>query len=194
MVRLDDASLDIIFREARTFTRWQARPVDDTTLEAVWRLARMGPTSANCSPIRVVFVKSAAAKRRLEPHLSRSNVASVMASPVTAILAHDLAFYERLPQLFGAEAVSWFKGKANLAETALRNGSLQGAYLMIAARALGLDCGPMSGFDNAGVDSAFFADRPDWRSNFILNLGYGEREGLEPRRPRLEFAEACRIV
>lgn len=194
MARLDDASLDLILREARTFTRWLDRPVDDATLEAVWDLARMGPTSANCSPMRVVFVKTAAAKARLRPHLSSTNVASVMAAPVTAILANDLDFYERLPQLFGEEAVAWFKGKPSAEPTAFRNGTLQGAYLMIAARALGLDCGPMSGFDNAGVDRDFFPDRPRWRSNFICNLGYGDRASLEPRKPRLAFAEACAIV
>lgn len=194
MARLDDASLDLIFREARTFTRWIDRAVDDATLAAVWELARMGPTSANCSPMRVTFVKSADAKARLRPHLSKSNVDPVMAAPVTAILAYDLDFYDRLPQLFGEESVSWFKGKPNAEATAFRNGTLQGAYLIVAARALGLDCGPMSGFDNAGVDRTFFADRPRWRSNFICNLGHGDPASLEPRKPRLAFTEACTIA
>jgi len=194
VARLDDVSLDLIFREARTFTRWLDRDVDQATLEAIWTLARMGPTSANCSPMRVVFVKTEAARSRLRPHLSSTNVESVMAAPVTAILANDLDFYERLPQLFSEESVTWFKGKPNADATAFRNGTLQGAYLIVAARALGLDCGPMSGFDNEGVDRAFLADRPRWRSNFICNLGYGDRASLEPRKPRLAFADTCTIV
>lgn len=194
MTPLDESALDTIFRRARTFNRWSDRPVEDATLVAIWELARMAPTSANCSPIRIVFVKTAAAKERLRPHLSSGNIASVMSAPVTAILAHDLDFYERLPSLFNAEAVGWFKGKPSAEPTAFRNGSLQGAYFIIAARALGLDCGPMSGFDNAGVDAAFLAHQPRWRSNFICNLGYGDPEGLRPRNPRLAFDEACSIV
>ncbi len=191
---LNDTALDTLFRKARTFHRWSDRPVEDTTLKALWDLARMGPTSANCSPIRIVFVKSASAKERLRPHVAEGNIASVMSAPVTAILAHDLDFYERLPELFNADAVSWFKGKPGAEPTAFRNGSLQGAYVMLAARALGLDCGPMSGFDNAGVDGAFLGHQPRWRSNFICNLGYGDEPDMRPRNPRLAFDEACAIV
>jgi 3-hydroxypropanoate dehydrogenase len=191
MARVDDAALDLIFREARTLTRWTGREVADATLRDIWELARLGPTSANCSPMRILFVKSVEAKARLKPHLSRTNVEQTMAAPVTAVVAHDLAFYELLPRLFEAKAVAWFKGNAE--ETAFRNGTLQGAYLMIAARALGLDCGPMSGFDNKGVDAAFFAGT-SLRSNFLVNLGYGDRAGLEPRKPRLAFDEACGLA
>lgn len=194
MVRLDDAALDVIFREARTFTRWTGRPVEESTLVDLWNLLRLGPTSANCSPMRVVFVKSAEARARLRPHLSDGNVASVMAAPVTAIMAYDLDFFDNLPRLFDAEAVSWFKGKPGAEPTAFRNGSLQGAYLIVAARALGLDCGPMSGFDQAGVDREFLSGHPRCRSNFICNLGYGDRSGMKPRRPRLAFDEACAVV
>ena len=194
MAPLNDAALDTLFRKARTFHRWSDRPVEDATLRAVWELARMGPTSANCSPIRIVFVRSAAAKERLRPLVSQGNVASVMSAPVTAILAHDLDFYERLPVLFNAEAVGWFKGKASAEPTAFRNGSLQAAYLMLAARALGLDCGPMSGFDNAAVDAAFLGHQPRWRSNFICNIGYGEEPDMPARNPRLAFEEACAVV
>jgi 3-hydroxypropanoate dehydrogenase len=193
VARLDAASLDLVFREARTFTRWIDRTVDDATLAAVWDLARMGPTSANCSPLRAVFVRTAAGKERLRPHLSKSNVDPVMAAPVTAILAYDLDFYDLLPRLFGEEAVGWFKGKPNAEATAFRNGTLQGAYFIIAARAVGLDCGPMSGFDNAQVDAAFFKGSP-WRSNFLCNLGFGTGSDLRPRHPRLNFDEACKII
>jgi 3-hydroxypropanoate dehydrogenase len=193
MERLDDASLDLIFREARTLTRWTGRDVTDDTLRAVWSLARMGPTSANCSPMRILFVKSDAAKARLRPHLSGTNVEQTMTAPVTAVIAYDLAFCDLLPRLFSAEAVGWFKGKPHEQETAFRNGTLQGAYVMLAARALGLDCGPMSGFRNAGVDAEFFAGT-SLRSNFLVNLGYGDRTGLEPRNPRLAFDEACTIA
>jgi 3-hydroxypropanoate dehydrogenase len=196
---LPDESLDILFRQARTHRAWHDKPVSDTLLQAVWELAKMGPTSANCSPGRVVFVKSPEAKKRLEPCLSRGNVAQTMAAPVTAILAYDLAFPDLLPRLYPEEdARSWFVGNAKLiAETAFRNGTLQGAYLVLAARALGLDCGPMSGFDNARLDEAFFPGSTV-RSNFLCNLGYGDPEGapkkLRPRGPRLAFDEACRIL
>ena len=194
MNRLDDDALDLVFREARTHSRWSDRSVDDVTLRALWDLARMGPTSANCSPMRVVFVKSDKAKARLKPHLSGSNVEQTMAAPVVAILAYDTAFHEHLPRLFMAEAVAWFTASEEVAHvTAFRNGTLQGAYLIVAARALGLDCGPMSGFDNAGVDRAFFAGTT-LRSNFLLNLGYGDASGLEPRAYRFAFEEACEIA
>ncbi len=155
----------------------------------------MAPTSANCSPARIVFVRSPEGKERLRPALAPGNVDKTMSSPVTAIIAHDMAFYDKLPQLFPhADARSWFVGKPELSATAaFRNGSLQGAYLMLAARALGLDCGPMSGFDNAKVDAEFFAGTPV-RSNFLCNLGYGDASKLFPRSLRLSFDEACRIV
>ena len=171
MHQLDDNALDLLFRDARTVSRWSARPIDDATLHHLWDLVRMGPTSANCSPMRVLFVKSDDAKASLKPHLSGANVEQTMAAPVVAILAYDTAFYEHLPRLFMAEAVAWFTSSEDVArETAFRNATLQGAYLIIAARALGLDCGPMSGFDNAGVDKTFFAES-SFRSNFLVNLG-----------------------
>jgi 3-hydroxypropanoate dehydrogenase len=157
---------------------------------------RFGPTSANCSPARFLFLVTPAAKERLRPHLSAGNTEKTMTAPVTAVVGYDLFFYEKLVQLFphNLEARSWFEGKEALIQaTAARNGSLQGAYLIIAARALGLDCGPMSGFDNAGVDAEFF---PDGRikSNFLCNLGYADHSLLPPRNPRLEFEQACRLL
>lgn len=194
MDMLDDEALDLLFREARTVSRWQDRAVSRETLEALWDLARMGPTSANCSPMRVTFVVSDAAKARLEPHLMSANVEQTMAAPVVSILAYDTKFYEHLPRLFMAEAVSWFTSSAELAqETAFRNATLQGAYFILAARALGLDCGPMSGFDGDGVDKAFF-EGTSYKSNFLVNLGYGDRTGLDPRADRFAFDEACGIV
>ena len=192
---VDDTTLDLLFREARTFSTWLAKPVDDATLRAVYALAQMGPTSVNCQPARFVFVKSAAAKARLKPALAPGNVDKTMAAPVTVIVAHDPEFYDVLPKTFPlADARSWFVGNAALIEsTAFRNGTLQGAYLILAARALGLDAGPMSGFDNAKVDAEFF---PDGRaqSNFLINLGYGDAAGLHPRGPRLGFEETSSIV
>lgn len=194
---VNDKALDIIFRQARSHSAWLDKPVSEVTLQALWDLARMGPTSANCSPLRVIFVQSAAAKDKLKLHLAPGNVDKVMSAPVCAILGHDTAFYEVLPRLFPhTDARSWFVGddKKALAETtAFRNGSLQGAYFMMAARALGLDCGPMSGFDNDGVDQAFFVGTTI-RSNFLCNLGYGDAEQLFPRSPRLDFDEACQIA
>lgn len=191
---LDEAALDTLFRSARTHNAWRDRPVPEELLEAVWDLARMGPTSANCSPARIVFVVTAAAKARLEPCLSKGNRAKTMAAPATAIIGYDLDFPDRLPRLFPhTDARSWFAGNEPLIETtAFRNGTLQGAYLILAARALGLDCGPMSGFDNAMVDRAFFAGSRI-RSNFLCNLGYGDFKGVHTRSPRLSFAEACRV-
>ena len=192
---LDKAGLDLIFREARTHNDWQARAVPPELLRAVFDLAKMGPTSANCSPMRVRFVVSAEAKERLRPALIEGNLAKTMAAPATAIIGHDLDFHEQLPTLFPhTDARSWFVGKPALIETtAFRNGSLQGPYFMLAARALGLDCGPMSGFDNARVDEAFF---PGGRikSNFLCNLGYGEPSALFPRSPRFDFDEVCEIL
>jgi 3-hydroxypropanoate dehydrogenase len=188
--------LDQIFRKARTYTAWQDKPVEDTLLRQVYDLARLGPTSANMCPMRIVFVKSKEAKERLKPALDPGNVSKTMAAPATAIIGMDIHFYEQLPKLYPhADARSWFKDlPENVLEyTALRNSSLQGAYFIIAARALGLDCGPMSGFNNAMVDAAFFAGTTI-KSNFLCNLGYGDPSKLHPRSPRLEFAEACKVV
>ncbi|GLS05326.1 putative NADH dehydrogenase/NAD(P)H nitroreductase [Chitiniphilus shinanonensis] len=190
---LDATALDQLFREARTYNRWLPREVDDATLRTLYELLRNGPTAANSSPARVVFVKSAEAKARLKPCLDAGNVDKTMAAPVTAIVAYDLAFYEQLGTLFAHNpgARGWFEGKDNTAHL-LRNGSLQGAYLIVAARALGLDCGPMSGFDAAAVDAAFFSGSR-WRANFLVNLGYGDATDMRPRNPRLSFEDACRI-
>ena len=196
MFQLNDESLDLIFRKARTHNVWLDKPVDDTLLAQVYNLAKMGPTSANMCPMRLVFLKSKAAKEKLKPALDAGNVDKTMAAPVTAIIGMDIHFYEKLPKLFPhADAKAWFQGlPENVLETvALRNGSLQGAYLMLAARSLGLDCGPMSGFDNAKVDEAFFAGT-SVKSNFLCNLGHGDGTKLFPRSPRLEFEEACQIV
>ena len=188
--------LDLIFRNARTHSAWQDRPVEDALLRQVYDLAKMGPTSANMCPMRIVFVKSREAKERLKPALHEGNVDKTMAAPVTAIVGMDIHFFEQLPRLFPhADAKAWFKDlPENVLEyTALRNGSLQGAYFILAARALGLDCGPMSGFDNAKVDAAFFAGTTV-KSNFLCNLGYGDPSKLHPRSPRLAFEEACKVV
>ena len=192
---LSDEGLDLVFRAARTHRAWRDEAVSDVLLEAVYDLAKMGPTSGNCSPMRLVFVRSAEAKERLRPALDAGNVEKTMRAPVTVIVGHDMEFYEKLPRLSPhVDARSWFVGNDPLiAETAFRNGSLGGAYFMLAARALGLDCGPMSGFDREKVDAAFFPDGRV-RSNFLCNLGYGDPDALHPRAPRLEFAEACRFV
>jgi 3-hydroxypropanoate dehydrogenase len=192
---LDDWSLDLLFREARTFSEWRPDPVTDDELRRVWDLARLGPTSANCSPARVLFLKSAEAKEKLRPALSRGNVAQTMAAPVTAIVGHDVAFHDLLPRLYPeADARRWFAGNEGLLETtAFRNGTLQGAYLILACRAVGLDCGPMSGFDNALVDEVFFKGT-SIRSNFLVNIGRGDGTRLVPRRPRLGFEEACKVL
>ena len=191
----DDVVLDRLFRLARTHNGWQDRPVPDELLRAIYDLAKMGPTSANSTPARFVFVKSLAAKEKLKPSLSANNQAKTMAAPVTVIVAMDLAFYQHLPRLFPhTDAKSWFEGKQELIETtAFRNSSLQGAYLLLAARALGLDAGPMSGFDNAKVDEAFFAGTLI-RSNFLINLGYGDTSKLFDRNIRLTFDEAAQIA
>jgi 3-hydroxypropanoate dehydrogenase len=196
---LNDAALDQLFREARTYRgsdqAWLPTPVSDAQLHALYELFKLGPTSANCSPARVVFVRSEAARAQLRDALSPGNLAQTMAAPVTAIIGTDGEFYEHLPKLFPyADARSWFVGNAALAqETAFRNASLQGAYLMLAARALGLDCGPMSGFDREKMDAAFFPGTAV-KTNFICSLGYGNRDTLTPRGPRLGFDEACRIA
>jgi 3-hydroxypropanoate dehydrogenase len=193
MIPLDGAALATLFTEARTFTRWQERPVPDGVIETALALAQLGPTSGNCQPMRLVLVGSAAAKDRLLPCVSSGNCEKVRTAPVTAIVAYDGEFYEHLPRLYPhTDARQWFTTDEALGlETAFRNGSLQGAYLILALRAQGLDCGPMSGFDAAKVDAAFFPDRR-CRSNFLLNIGYGERASLRPRLPRLGFAEVAR--
>ena len=191
---LDQAGLDLLFNDARTHSHWKDEPVSDDTLRNLYELLRMAPTSGNCSPGRFVFVRSLEAKARLKPALDEGNVAKTMAAPVTAIVATDFEFYEKLPKLFPhTDARSWFAGKPEaILWGGFRNGTLQGAYLILAARALGLDCGPMSGFNNALVDETFFAGTP-WKSNFLVNLGHGDASRLHARSPRLDFDEACRI-
>jgi 3-hydroxypropanoate dehydrogenase len=195
MQHIDEATMDLLFREARTFSAWQQRPVQQKLLEDIYHLARLGPTSMNGSPLRIVFVTTPEGKEKLKPCLMQGNVAKTMQAPVTAIFCHDLAFYERMDYLWPhSPARQLFEGKPAAIETfALRNGTLSAAYFMLAARSLGLDCGPMSGFDNAAVDEAFLTGT-SWKSNFLCNLGYGDRSKLHPRGPRLDFAEAARIV
>lgn len=193
---LSSEGLDLIYRKARTHNVWLDKPVEDALLAQVYDLAKMGPTSANMCPMRIIFVKSREAKERLKPALDAGNVDKTMKAPVTAIIGMDIHFYEQLPKLFPhLDAKAWFKDlPENVLEyVALRNGSLQGAYFMLAARALGLDCGPMSGFDNAKVDQAFFAGTTV-KSNFLCNLGHGDASKLHPRSPRLTFDEACKVV
>ena len=194
-MQLDDRSLDIIFREAHTHSVWLDKPVSDALIQQVYDLLKWAPTSANSSPARFVFVRSAAAKQRLLPAMSPGNMEKTRTAPVTAIVAYDTEFYEKLPKLFlHADARSWFAGNQPLIDTtAFRNGTLQGAYLIIAARALGLDAGPMSGFDNAKLDKEFFPGGKV-KSNFVVNLGYGDHSKLFPRNPRLPFAEAAQIL
>jgi len=206
---LPDAFLKQLFTEARTHSHWLDRPVSDETLQQLYDLMKMGPTSANCCPVRIVFIKTEEGKERLRPALNEGNVDKTMAAPVTAIVAHDMKFFEYLPKLFPhAPARDWFVDNSELAATtAFRNGSLQGGYFILAARSLGLDCGPMSGFDNAVVDHEFFSEEgrtpafqqehcPDShiKSNFLCNLGYGDPEMLHPRGPRFEFDEVCKIL
>lgn len=192
---LSDAGLDMLFRQARTHRTWRDGGVSDVLLEAVYDLAKMGPTSANCCPLRVAFLRSREAKEKLRPALDAGNVAQTMAAPVTAIVAYDVEFYELFPKLAPRlDGRKIFAGKSELiAETVMRNGSLQGGYFIIAARALGLDCGPMSGFDRKAVDEAFFAGT-SWRSNFLCNLGHGDPEALKPRAARPDFDEACQLL
>lgn len=191
-----DAVLDQLFRSARTNNKWQSRDIPDSLLREAVDLAKMGPTSANCQPARFRFVKSPEAKQRLKPFLSSTNAEKTMQAPVCVIIGCDLRFYEHLPRLFphNLSARTWFEGnEAHIATTALRNGSLQGAYLILAARALGLDAGPMSGFDNAGVDKEFFAGTTI-KSNFLCSLGYGDPAGVHPRGPRFGFDEMAKIL
>ena len=188
-------SLNQLFREARTHWVWRAEPVPVELLKQAYEIARFGPTSANSSPARFVFLTTPAAKERLRPALAPGNVEKTMTAPVTVIVAYDTEFHEKLPQLFPARDMrSIFAGNAALLqETAFRNGTLQGAYLIMAARALGLDCGPMSGFDQQKVNAEFFPDGK-WKSNFLINIGYGDPAKLFPRNPRLSFDEACRVL
>jgi 3-hydroxypropanoate dehydrogenase len=192
---LDNIALDTLFRTARTKNAWTDRPVSDETLRALYDILKFGPTSANCSPARFVFIRTPEAREKLKPALNPGNIDKTMSAPITVIVAHDPLFYENLPKLFPhADARAWFSGNPDLAEeTAMRNGTLQGGYLIMAARALGLDVGPMSGFDKDKVDRAFLADH-GWKSNFLINLGYGVAEDLFPRSPRLAFEEACSLV
>jgi 3-hydroxypropanoate dehydrogenase len=207
---IDDAALDTLFREARTHTKWQPRPVTDDTLRSLYELLKWAPTSANASPARFAFLRTKEAKERLRPALAPLNVEKTMTAPVTAIVAYDLKFYEQLPKLFphNPGIVRLFQGNPEMVEvTAKRNSSLQGAYLILAARSLGLDCGPMSGFDQAKVDEEFFAaGKPCFgcdqeffaeghvRTNFLCNLGYGDSSALHQRLPRLAFSEACSLL
>lgn len=192
---IDAQTLDTLFLSARSHNGWQDKAVDDALLQQAYDLAKMGPTAANCQPLRIVFVKSAAAKERLKPHLDAGNVAKTMSVPVVAIFANDQKFYDHLPKFFPhTDARSWFVGNDDLIKTvAFRNGTLQAAYFILAARAVGLDCGPMSGFNNAGVDQEFFAGT-SYQSNFICGLGYGDPAKLHPRSPRPEFGDFCKIV
>lgn len=193
---LPQAAFDQLFLEAHTHNAWQDRAVPDELLHRLYDNLRMAPTSMNSSPARIVFVKTITAKEKLSPALMEGNRAKTMAAPVTAIIGYDTRFFEQLSKLFPPmpNARNMFESNAALADiTAFRNGTLQGAYLMLAARALGLDCGPMSGFDNAAVDQLFFAGT-NVKSNFICNLGYGDAKGVYPRSPRLAFDEACNIV
>lgn len=189
---LDEAALDRLFQTARTHNSWQHRPVTDKDVRRIYELCKWGPTTANTNPARFVFIRSKPAKERLRPHLAAGNVDKTMAAPCTVIVAWDAHFYDKLPQLFpGRDLRAGYVGKdAHVAETAFRNSSLQGAYMMLAARALGFDCGPMSGFDKAGVDQEFFVEE-GWKSNLLCNIGYGVEKDLFPRNPRLAFDEAC---
>ena len=196
---VNDYALDTIWRKARTRNGWKDKNVPETLIRATYDLAKMGATSANCSPARFVFIQSQQAKERLKPHLTEGNVAKTMSAPWTVIIAHDMNFHERIPELFphNPGAKDWFTNDDFRAETAMRNGSLQGAYLMLAARSLGLDCGPMSGFDKDGVDEEFFKNDSEmgaWRSNFLINVGYGTTEKLFPRLPKLAFEQGAKLL
>ena len=192
---ISSEALDQIFRQARTHTAWLSQPIPPELLHRVYELSAFGPTSANTQPARYVFLTTPQAKERLRPALSPGNVNKTMAAPVTAIIAYDTEFYENLPRTFPhVDARSGFVGKhAHIQETAFRNGTLEGGYFILAARALGLDCGPMSGFDQAKVNAEFFPDGK-WKANFLCNLGYGDHSKLSPRNLRLSFEEACRVL
>lgn len=195
MNMLTPQDIETLFTGAHTHSVWLDKPVDEALLARAYDLAKMCPTSANSSPMRVVFVKSKEAKEKLRPCLAAGNIEKSMAAPFSAIIGMDMEFYEQLPKLYPhVDARSWFAGNAAAIEaTAFRNSSLQGAYFLLALRALGLDTGAISGFDNAKVDAAFFAGT-SVKSNFIINIGYGDASKLHPRNPRLRFDEACSIV
>lgn len=196
MIETDATSMEeLLFTRARSFNKWQDRPVTDAQIAAIYDLARMGPTSANCSPARFVFVRTAEGKEKLRPALSSGNLEKTMTAPVTVIVAHDTTFYDKLPQLFPhADARPWFTSSPAFAEeTAFRNGTLQAAYLIMAARMSGLDTGPMSGFKADLVNEAFFAGTT-WKANFLINIGYGDASGNFARLPRLPFDEACLLA
>jgi 3-hydroxypropanoate dehydrogenase len=196
MPALPQAALDQILAQARSYNDWAQEDVPATLMREVYELTKWGPTSANCSPARFVFIGSPQGKARLKPYLSAGNLDKTMAAPWTVIVATDPKFYDKVPELFPhkPEAAGWFSGMPDGgAEAGFRNGTLQGAYLMIAARALGLDCGPMSGFDASGVDAEFFAEN-GWKSNFLVNLGHGTQKDLFARLPRLDFDTACQII
>lgn len=195
---LDDKALDKILREARTHNGWLDKPVTDDQLRAIYDLAKWGPTSANTQPARFVFVRTPVGKERLRPALSAGNTEKTMSAPVTVIVAYDTQFYEHLPKHFPHDqtAIHWFKGEGKevvASTTAFRNGTLQGAYLMIAARSLGLDCGAMSGFNNAVVDENFFPDGR-FKTNFLCNIGYGDESKIFARSPRMAFEDACALA
>ena len=192
---LSEAGLDLLFREARTRNGWTDRPVPDALLRKLYDLTKFGPTAVNATPARFVFVTSAEGKARLAALASGNNQAKILAAPVTVIIGQDIEFHEHLPRLFphAPGAKDWFADEAGRRESAFRNSSLQGGYFLLAARALGLDVGPMSGFDNAAVDAAFFAGT-NVKSNFIVSLGYGNEENLFPRSPRLNFEDAARFA
>jgi nitroreductase len=195
---LPDTALDQLFRTARSYNGWLDRDVTEEQLHAIYDLVKMGPTSANQQPARVVWCKSTEAKQRLAQLAGEKNQPKIVTAPVCAIVAMDIDFHEQLPWLFPhTDARSWFAGddkRATREQQAFRNSTLQGAYLMLAARALGLDCGPMSGFDNAAVDAEFFADEPNWKSNFICSIGYGDPASIVGRSPRPDFDKFNRIL
>jgi 3-hydroxypropanoate dehydrogenase len=196
MNRLDTESIDLLFKEARTQNGWLDRPVSDAQLHELYETMKYGPTSMNTCPARVLFLRTAQAKERLLPALLPGNVEKTRAAPVCAIVAYDLKFYQQLPKLFphNKDASTIFEGKQELIEsTAFRNGSLQGAYLILAARALGLDCGPMSGFDAQKVNQQFFPEG-GFKVNFLCNIGYGDRSKVLGRLPRLAFEDACEVL
>ncbi len=194
---INDEALDLLFRSARTFRKFKPDPVTPQILMAVYDLMRLGPTASNCCPARIVFIVSNEAKERLKPHLAKGNVDQTMNAPATAILGHDLAFYDQFPTLSpnrpNAREDAAKQSAESIQETAFRNGTLQGGYFILAARAVGLDCGPMSGFDNAGIDESFFSGT-QIKSNFLCNLGYGDDPSMRPRAPRLSFDDACKIL
>ena len=197
---VNDSALDAIFRDARTFNAWKDKDIPETLVRATYELCKWGPTSANCSPARFLFVRTPEAKARLLPHMAEPNRAKTEAAPWTVIMAYDMEFHEKVPALFphNPGAKDWFEPMDARQTNGFRNGTLQSAYFLVAARALGLDCGPMSGFDMAGVDAEFFenahGEMRHWKSNWICNIGYGDTASLFPRSPRLSFEEACAIL